>query len=64
MHLHGHDFLILGSRYGDFNSNLITQSPLVNTPRRDIAMLSASCYLAIVFRTDSPGVCFLKYSFV
>ena len=64
MHLHSHDFLILGSRYGNFNSNLITQPPLVNTPRRDIAMLSASGYLAIAFRTDNPGVCFLKYSFV
>lgn len=62
MHLHGHDFLILGSGYGDFNSSLITQSSLVNAPRRDVAMLPASGYLAIAFRTDNPGVCFLKYS--
>lgn len=57
MHLHGHDFLILASGYGDFDSSLITQSSLVNAPRRDVAMLPASGYLAIAFRTDNPGVC-------
>lgn len=62
MHLHGHDFLILASGYGDFDYSSITQSSLVNAPRRDVAMLPASGYLAIAWRTDNPGVCiFLNY---
>lgn len=59
MHLYDHDFLILATVYGDLDSSSIAQSALVNAPRRYVAMLPASGYLAIAFRTDNPGVCVL-----
>ncbi|KAI1363768.1 multicopper oxidase [Xylaria arbuscula] len=54
-HLHGHDFFILGQEAmatfsGDETLNMS------NPPRRDVAMLPASGYLAIAFQNDNPGV--------
>lgn len=53
IHLHGHDFFILGQGTGTFNSSdtLSTSNP----PRRDVAMLPGSGYLAIAWQTDNPG---------
>lgn len=54
-HLHGHDFYILGkepmANYTDSS-----QLNLSNPPRRDVAMLPVSGYLAIAFQNDNPGV--------
>lgn len=55
MHLHGHDFWVLGSGYGKF-SNTTSQLNLVNPPRRDVVMLPASGWVVIAFKTDNPGV--------
>lgn len=55
IHLHGHDFFVLAQGYGKFvnDSDALT---LVGAPRRDVAMLPASGYLVIAFKTDNPGV--------
>ncbi|KAK7708310.1 hypothetical protein SLS57_009044 [Botryosphaeria dothidea] len=55
MHLHGHDFWVLGSGYGNFDSTQTNALQLVNAPRRDVAMMPASGYLVIAFKTNNPG---------
>ncbi|KAB8276471.1 Cupredoxin [Aspergillus minisclerotigenes] len=55
MHLHGHDFWVLGSGYGEFDSSLANSLTLVNSPRRDVAMMPASGYLVIAIKTNNPG---------
>ncbi|CAI7588021.1 unnamed protein product [Penicillium palitans] len=53
IHLHGHDFFILAQGTGTYSSSDITS--LTNPPRRDVAMLPASGYLVVAFKTDNPG---------
>ncbi|KAH8685762.1 Cupredoxin [Tricladium varicosporioides] len=53
IHLHGHDFYILGQGTGTYSTS--TSLSLTNPPRRDVAMLPASGYLVIAFYTDNPG---------
>ncbi|KAM3551263.1 hypothetical protein MY1884_007814 [Beauveria asiatica] len=54
IHLHGHDFAILGQGGGryDASSDLLS---LTNPARRDVAMLDGSGYLVLAFKTDNPG---------
>ncbi|KAJ4408882.1 hypothetical protein N0V82_009612 [Gnomoniopsis sp. IMI 355080] len=54
IHLHGHDFWVLGQGYGKY-VNGTGSLTLTNAPRRDVAMLPASGYLVIAFKTDNPG---------
>lgn len=54
MHLHGHDFWVLAAGAGAFDSSVRLDT--ANPPRRDTAMLPASGYLVIAFKTDNPGV--------
>jgi hypothetical protein len=56
MHLHGHDFGVLGSGYGEFDSSNPNSLTLVDAPRRDVAMMPASGYLVIAIKTNNPGV--------
>ena len=52
MHLHGHDFYVLGSGIGNFSSaNLNYDNPI----RRDTTMLPAGGWVAVAFKTDNPG---------
>ncbi|CAI7633965.1 unnamed protein product [Penicillium manginii] len=53
MHLHGHDFYVLGTGPGNFTS----KSPLnlKNPPRRDTATWPESGYMVMAFKTDNPG---------
>jgi FtsP/CotA-like multicopper oxidase with cupredoxin domain len=53
IHLHGHDFYILGQGTGTYSTS--TTLNLSNPPRRDVAMLPASGYLVIALYTDNPG---------
>ncbi|KAF5121798.1 Oxidoreductase OpS5 [Metarhizium anisopliae] len=55
IHLHGHDFFVLGQGVGPYLPGI---SPLKtkNPPRRDTALLPGSGYLVIGFVTDNPGV--------
>ncbi|KAH7083069.1 multicopper oxidase-domain-containing protein [Paraphoma chrysanthemicola] len=52
IHLHGHDFLILGTGPGVYTDQPLN---LVNPPRRDTANMPAAGYLVIAFETDNPG---------
>ncbi|KIV98193.1 hypothetical protein PV10_01870 [Exophiala mesophila] len=53
IHLHGHDFYVLGTGTGIYNNSQTLQYK--NPPRRDVAMLPASGYLVLAFITDNPG---------
>lgn len=56
MHLHGHDFVILGVGTGTFNpSSNINQLNFNNAPRRDVVTLLASGWAVIAFQADNPG---------
>lgn len=52
IHLHGHDFWVLGSGSGTYDD---TAFQTTNTPRRDVVMLPANGWTAIAFLTDNPG---------
>ncbi|KIW10823.1 hypothetical protein PV08_10122 [Exophiala spinifera] len=62
MHLHGHDFSILGQGSTAWTADLASTLNFDNPPRRDTAMLigsegptKASGYTVIGFETDNPG---------
>ncbi|RDI86174.1 hypothetical protein Vi05172_g3726 [Venturia inaequalis] len=54
IHLHGHDFYVVASGTGTYDSSTVTLN-LSNPPRRDVATLPASGYLVLAFETDNPG---------
>lgn len=54
IHLHGHDFWVLGSGSGTYDNTTDTLTT-VNAPRRDVAMLPANGWLALAWITDNPG---------
>jgi len=56
MHLHGHDFWVLGTGFGEFDETQAGNLTLVNAPRRDSAMLPSAGYMVIAIKTDNPGV--------
>ncbi|KAL1966153.1 hypothetical protein VTN77DRAFT_4705 [Rasamsonia byssochlamydoides] len=57
IHMHGHDFAILGRGDEPYDEET---DPLTfnyhNPPRRDVALLPINGWLAIAFRSDNPGV--------
>lgn len=55
MHLHGHDFWVLGQGSGTYDSSTANLST-VNVPRRDVVLLPANGWVAFAFITDNPGV--------
>lgn len=53
IHLHGHDFYVLGAGTGIYdNSQTLNYQ---NPPRCDVAMLPTNGYLVLAFITDNPG---------
>jgi len=52
IHLHGHDFHILGSGPGVYANQTLNMK---NPPRRDVASLPSGGYLVLAFLTDNPG---------
>lgn len=52
IHLHGHDFIVVGSGTGSYNGQNLN---LVNPPRRDVVLMPARGYLVLAFLTDNPG---------
>lgn len=54
LHLHGHDFWVLGTGAGTYDETTDTLLT-TNAPRRDVVMLPASGWTAISFITDNPG---------
>ncbi|KAL9941995.1 hypothetical protein D7B24_006905 [Verticillium nonalfalfae] len=56
MHLHGHDFLVLGAGDGEFDRVAGVNSLNFDNPiRRDVAELPGGGHLVIAFQTDNPG---------
>lgn len=54
IHMHGHDFYILGQSDQAFDP--ATFVPKTNNPpRRDVAMIVNEGYIVIAFQTDNPG---------
>jgi hypothetical protein len=57
IHMHGHDFLVLGASTGPstFTSSDSSSLRYSNPARRDVTMLSANGWLVIAFQADNPG---------
>lgn len=55
MHLHGHDFWVLGQGSGTYDA-ATADLTLTNAPRRDTVLLPGAGYVVIAFYTDNPGV--------
>lgn len=55
IHLHGHDFYVVGSDNTTFDAATF-QPNTTNPVRRDTASLPADGYLALAFKMDNPGV--------
>jgi hypothetical protein len=62
MHLHGHDFSLLGQGFSAWNPSLVSTLEFDNPMRRDTAMLvgarggqGSPGYTVIGFQTDNPG---------
>ncbi|KAL8788608.1 MAG: hypothetical protein Q9195_007203 [Heterodermia aff. obscurata] len=55
IHLHGHDFYVLGQGQGQFDNSSIPSLTFTNPTRRDVAFLPANGWLVISFPTDNPG---------
>lgn len=55
MHLHGHDFLVLGHGSGAFTTSLSPTLDYFNPVRRDVTMLPGSGYIVLAFKADNPG---------
>lgn len=54
IHLHGHDFWMVGQNTGKFDGNMSALNK-ANPPRRDVATLPGNGYLALAFKLDNPG---------
>ncbi|KAL6703270.1 laccase, multicopper oxidase, benzenediol:oxygen oxidorectuctase [Coniothyrium glycines] len=55
LHLHGHDFYIVGRGAGTWDGST-TGLTFANPPRRDTAILPAGGYLLLAFPADNPGM--------
>lgn len=55
IHLHGHDYFVLGSGAGAFDIATATLQ-YKNPVRRDTALLPGNGWLVIAFPTDNPGI--------
>jgi FtsP/CotA-like multicopper oxidase with cupredoxin domain len=56
IHLHGHDFFVLGSGTGQFDASTQTSDLNFDTPpRRDTTTLPAGGWLVIAFSANNPG---------
>lgn len=59
MHLHGHDFWVLGQGEGTYDGTTASLTT-VNAPRRDVVLLPASGWVVFAFKTDNPGVSYYR----
>lgn len=54
IHLHGHDFYVVGQDFGNYSGD-VSSLNTSNPPRRDVASLPGDGYLALAFKLDNPG---------
>ncbi|KAG2667579.1 hypothetical protein I3760_15G122400 [Carya illinoinensis] len=60
IHVHGHNFFIVGSGFGNFDAIKDTKNyNLVNPPERNTVAVPAGGWAAIRFNADNPGVWFI-----
>ncbi|KAK9217354.1 hypothetical protein WN943_005981 [Citrus x changshan-huyou] len=60
MHLHGHEFYVVGSGFGNFNPS--TDTPkfnLIDPPRRNTIGMPPGGWVAIRFVANNPGIWFM-----
>src|SRR3569833_83505 len=55
IHLHGHNFLLLGAGTGTFASSRTRELQFENPVRRDVAQMPGNGWIVIAFLTDNPG---------
>lgn len=56
IHLHGHDFYVLGAKESStYTNDMASELNFDNPPRRDTAMLPQDGWLVIAFETNNPG---------
>ncbi|KAI4726487.1 hypothetical protein E4T49_05757 [Aureobasidium sp. EXF-10728] len=56
IHLHGHDFYVLGAKENsNYTNDQASELNFKNPPRRDTAMLPTQGWLVIAFETNNPG---------
>jgi hypothetical protein len=56
MHVHGHNFVVLGQGNGVFSSSsALSTLNFKNPPRRDVVNLVAQGWTVVAFKTDNPG---------
>ncbi|KAK5148967.1 hypothetical protein LTR04_000259, partial [Oleoguttula sp. CCFEE 6159] len=56
IHLHGHDFFVLGAGAGTFDPTTYTTTlNFATPPRRDTAIMPGGGWLVIAFNTNNPG---------
>ena len=61
VHLHGHDFLLLGTGTGTFDTSQAGALLQFENPvRRDVAQMPGNGWVVFAFRTDNPG-CWLLH---
>ncbi len=61
IHLHGHDFLVLGTGTGTFDAaTMLGQLNFNNPIRRDVEQMPGGGWLVMAFKTDNPG-CWLMH---
>ena len=57
IHLHGHDFLVLGTGKGTFSAaTMMNQLDFNNPVRRDVAQMPGAGWLVMAYKTDNPGI--------
>lgn len=60
IHVHGHNFFIVGSGFGNFNvAKDPTKYNLVDPPERNTVAVPTGGWAAIRFKADNPGVWFI-----
>lgn len=63
IHLHGHDFFVIGSGPGTFDEST-AQLNWNTPPRRDTATLPGGGWLAIAFSSNNPGAWYVHVFFL
>ena len=57
IHLHGHDFFVLGQGGGQFSSSdTFSKLNFATPPRRDTASVPGGGWLVLAFPSNNPGV--------
>ncbi|XP_002971503.2 laccase-13 [Selaginella moellendorffii] len=59
IHLHGYNFYVVGTGFGNYNSSLASTFNLVDPPERNTIGVPVGGWAALRFKTDNPGAWFM-----